>query len=225
MFCLVACEESQAITIELRKLGHTAFSCDLQECSGGFPEWHFKGSCLDIIDGNTKFKTCDGLTHNIKGSFDLVICHPPCTYLSHAGNKYLNIDKYGQKAVERYELREQAFDFAMRLYNCNCSHVAMENPKGYINTKFRKPDQTINPFQFGDSFYKRTCLWLRGLPLLLPDYQVPPPEPMYIQANGKKIFWVDSVSGKDRQKIRSKTFHGIARAMAWQYTNNFFISG
>ena len=223
MNCLVACEESQAITIELRKLGHNAFSCDLQECSGGFPEYHYKGDCIDIIDGCTSFKTCDGLTHKIIDSFDLVICHPPCTYLSFAGNRYLNIDKYGDKAIKRYELREKAFEFAMRLYNCNCQHVAMENPKGYINTKFRSPDQTINPFLFGDSYYKVTCLWLRGLPLLMADYQVPPPEPVYIQENGKKRYWVETVYGSDRAKMRSKTFKGVARAIAWQFTNNFYF--
>ena len=129
MNCLVACEESQAVTIELRKLGHNAFSCDLQDCSGGFPEWHYKGSCLDIINGHTSFKTMDGITHKINDSFDLVISHPPCTYLSHAGNKYFDIVKYGDKAIKRYELREQAFDFALQLFNCDCSHVCMENPK------------------------------------------------------------------------------------------------
>lgn len=224
MNCLVACEESQAITIELRKLGHNAFSCDIQDCSGGYPEWHYKGDCLDIINGCTSFKTCDGVNHSLPGEFDLVICHPPCTYLSFAGNKYLNIDKYGEKALQRYELREQAYNFAMQLYNCNCAHVAMENPKGYLNSVFRKPDQTINPFLFGDRCYKVTCLWLRGLPCLIPDYQVPPPEPLYYRSNGKKVHWVESlVSSSDRAKLRSKTFPGIARAMAWQFTNNFFF--
>lgn len=223
MNCLVACEESQAITIELRKLGHNAFSCDLLDCSGGYPEYHYKCDCLDIIDCCTSFKTCDGITHKISDSFDLVICHPPCTYLSFAGNKYLNIDKYGDKALLRYELREQAFEFAMRLFNCSSEHVVMENPKGYINSKFRSADQIINPFLFGDPFYKVTCLWLRGLPLLVPDYQIPAPEPLYIQDNGKKRFWVETVSGANRAYLRSKTFPGIARAMAWQFTNNFFI--
>ncbi len=223
MNILVACEESQAITIELRKLGHNAFSCDLQDCSGGFPEWHYKGDCLNIINGCTSFKTCDGLTHKINDSFDIVISHPPCTYLSFAGNKYLDVSKYGDKAILRRDLREQAFEFAMKLFNCNCEHVAMENPKGYINSKFRSPDQTINPFQFGDPFYKVTCLWLRGLPLLLPDYQIPPPEPVYIQDNGKKRYWVETVSAGNRQKIRSKTFPNVARAIAWQFTNNFYF--
>lgn len=222
MNCLVACEESQAITIELRKLGHNAFSCDLQDCSGGFPEWHIKSDCLDVINGHTSFYTSDSHYHKIIDSFDLVICHPPCTYLSFAGNKYLNVDVYGNKALERIHLREQAFEFAMRLFNCNAKHLCMENPKGYINSKFRSPDQTINPFHFGDPFYKVTCLWLRELPLLIHDYQIPPPEPVYIQENGKKRYWVDCVS-KDRQKVRSKTFPNVARAMAYQFTNNFYI--
>lgn len=223
MNCLVACEESQAITIELRKLGHYAFSCDLQDCSVGFPEWHIKGDCLAVINGHTSFDTMDGKTHKINDAFDLVICHPPCTVLSFAGNKYLSIDKYGDKAIMRLAAREKAFEFAMRLYNCSARHLCMENPKGYINSKFRSPDQTINPFQFGDPFYKITCLWLRDLPLLVPDYQIQAPDPVYIQNNGKKRYWVETVSGKDRAKLRSKTFPGIARAMAFQFTNNFYI--
>lgn len=221
--CLVACEESQAITIELRKLGHYAFSCDLQDCSGGFPEWHIKGDCLDIINGHTSFYTCDSSYHKLIDSFDLVICHPPCTYLSFAGNKYLSVEKYGDKAIKRLAAREDAFNFAMRLYNCNAKHLCMENPKGYINSKFRSPDQTINPFLFGDPFYKVTCFWLRDLPLLIPDYQVLPQPPLYIQPNGKKRYWVETVTGIDRAKIRSKTFPGVARAMAYQFTNNFYI--
>lgn len=222
MFVLVACEESQAVTVELRSLGHIAFSCDIKDCSGGFPEWHIKHNVLDLVNGGCHFFTCDGFLHYVS-NWDLIIAHPPCTYLSHAGNKYLNIDVYGEKALKRYQLREQAFEFVMQIYNADCDHICIENPKGYINTKFRKPDQTINPFDFGDSFRKRTCLWLKNLPLLIPDYAVPPPEPLYIQNNGKKRFWVDTVSGRDRQAARSKTFPGIARAMAYQFTNNFYM--
>lgn len=224
MNCLVACEESQAITIELRKLGHYAFSCDIQDCSGGHPEWHIKGDCLEVINGHTSFSDSTGRLHKITDSFDLVICHPPCTYLSFAGNKYFDISKYGEKALLRKKLRSDAFHFAMRLYHSNAKHLCMENPKGYISTFWRSPDQTINPFLFGDPFYKVTCLWLRDLPLLVPDYQVPPPEPNYIRQNGKRVFWVESVCGSScRAKIRSKTFPGVARAMAYQFTNNFFL--
>ena len=222
MFCLVACEESQAVTIELRKLGHIAFSCDIQDCSGGFPEWHIKCNVLDLVNGFCSFKTCDDLAHCVC-KWDLIIAHPPCTYLSFAGYKYLNVDKYGEKAIKRLAARESAFDFAMKIYNADCEHICIENPKGYINSKFRSPDVTINPFDFGDPYRKRTCLWLKGLPPLFPDYSVAPPEPVYIDSNGKKRFWVDTVSGSDRQKLRSKTFPGIARAMAYQFTNNFYM--
>jgi site-specific DNA-cytosine methylase len=221
MNCLVACEESQAVTIELRKLGHTAFSCDIQDCSGGYPEYHYKGDCLDIIDGCVSFKTCDGFTHKISDSFDLVICHPPCTYLSNAGIRHFNVDKYGDKALMRRQLRDLAFDFAMRLYNCNCAHVALENPVGYLNSHFRKPDQIIHPYFFGDYFCKRTCLWLRGLPLLLPDYQVIPTDVFGIQPDGKITRFTEYVHDS---RCRSRTFPGIARAMAYQFTNNFFVA-
>ena len=223
MFVLVACEESQAVTIELRKLGHIAFSCDLQDCSGGYPEWHIISNCLDLVNGFCSFSTCDGMIYCVN-RWDLIIAHPPCTFLSFAGYRYLNVDKYGDKAIKRLAAREDAFNFAMSIFNCDCDHICMENPKGYINSKFRSPDQVINPYDFGGPYRKRTCLWLKGLPPLIPDYTVLPPEPVYIDSKGKKRFWVDTVSGTNRQKLRSKTFPGIARAMAYQFTNNFYLT-
>lgn len=222
MFVLVACEESQAVCIELRKLGHIAFSCDIKECSGGHPEWHIIRNCLDLVNGFCSFVTSDGAVHCVS-RWDLIIAHPPCTYLSFAGYKYLNISKYGDKAVKRLSDRESAYNFALSIYNADCDHICIENPKGYLNSRFRSPDQTINPFDFGDPFRKRTCLWLKGLPCLIPDYQLPPPAPVYIDRNGKKRYWVDTVSSKDRQAARSKTFPGIARSMAYQFTNNFYL--
>lgn len=195
MRVLCACEESQAVTIEFRKLGHEAYSCDIQDCSGGFPEWHIKGDVLPLLSD----------------SWDLIIAFPPCTYLTNAGNRYLNVPG-------RSELRSAAVDFFMCIVNANCERIAIENPVGYMNSYYRKPDQIINPYQFGDSCRKRTCLWLKNLPLLLSDYVVPAPDPVYIQSNGKKRYWVETVSGSDRQKIRSKTFPGIAAAMAFQWS-------
>lgn len=224
MMCLVACEESQKITIQLRRLGHTAFSCDLQDCSGGFPEWHIKGDCLPLVNGFCSFCTSDGQFHCIGGKWDLIIAHPPCTYLSFAGNKYLNIDKYGDKALKRYEEREKAYQFAMNIWGADCDHLCMENPTGYINTAFRKADQVINPYEFGDSARKRTCLWFRGLPALMPDYLVDVPEPISF-SGGKPRYFTEMCSSSERQKERSKTFDGIARAMAYQYTCNFFVGG
>lgn len=222
MNCLVVCEESQRITIQLRHLGHNAFSCDIQDCSGGFPEWHIKGDCLPLLNGFCSFETADHLGHCIGSKWDLIISHPPCTYLSFAGNKYFNIEKYGQKAIERIQLREQAFEFAMNIWNCDCDHLVMENPTGYINTAFRKADQVINPFEFGDNSRKRTCLWFRGLPALVPDYVSPPPAPIAYKGN-KPRYFTEMCSTSERQKIRSITFEGIARAMAYQYTCNFYF--
>ena len=222
MNCLIACEESQKITIQLRRLGHNAFSCDLQECSGGHPEWHIKGDCLPLLNGFCSFKTCDDLGHCIGSRWDLIIGHPPCTYLSFAGNKYLNVEKYGEKAKKRYQLREQAFEFAMMIWGADCEHLCIENPTGYINSAFRKADQVINPYEFGDNDRKRTCLWFSGLPALVPDYVSPAPAPYEITPGGYKKFFVDMQHDKHRGKERSKTFDGIARAMAYQYTCNFF---
>ena len=224
MNVLVACEESQAVTIQLRALGHNAFSCDLQECSGGFPEYHIKSSCISLLNGFTDFQTSDGVIHQIPGLWDLIIAHPPCTYLSFAGNKYLS-PKFSSpdKIAERLALRQSAAEFFLAIYNAHCPHIAVENPVGYMNSAFRKPDQVIYPYYFGDSDSKRTCLWLKNLPLLVPDYVSPKPEPVYIQDNGKRRYFVETCSGIDRQKLRSKTFPGIARAMAYQWTNNFWL--
>ena len=224
MNVLVACEESQAVTIQLRSLGHTAFSCDLQECSGGFPEFHIKGSCIELLNGHTSFKTCDGMNHMILTTWDLIIAHPPCTYLSYAGNKYLS-PKFcsSDKISNRLALRSLAADFFLEIYNADCPHIAIENPVGYMNSYFRKPDQIIYPYYFGDPYSKRTCLWLKNLPLLVPDYVSPKPEPVYIQPNGKRRHFVEACHSSNRQKLRSKTFPGIARAMAYQWTNNFFV--
>lgn len=195
MRVLCACEESQVVTKEFRKLGHEAYSCDLQDCSGGFPEWHIKGDVLPLLSD----------------CWDLIIAFPPCTYLSFAGNRYLNVPG-------RYEQRLAAVDFFMSIVNAPCERIAVENPVGYMNSYYRKPDQIINPYQFGDSCRKRTCLWLKNLPLLLPDYVVSAPDPVYIQPDGKRRYWVETVSGSDRQKVRSKTFPGIAAAMAFQWS-------
>lgn len=194
MKILCACEESQAVTIQLRRLGHEAYSCDIQDCSGGFPQWHIKGDVLPLLSD----------------SWDMIIAFPPCTYLTFAGNKYLS-------QPVRLEKREAARKFFMEFVNAPCKRIAIENPVGYMNSCYRKPDQIIHPYMFGDPFMKRTCLWLKNLPLLEPDYLIERPAPVYVQENGKKRYWVDTVSS-DRQRIRSKTFPGIAAAMAFQWT-------
>lgn len=200
MKILCACEESQACTIQLRALGHEAYSCDLQECSGGFPEWHIKDDCLKYLNYG----------------WDLLLAFPPCTYLTFAGNRHL-------KQEGRTEKRLAAAEFFMQFVNAPVEHICIENPLGYMSNYYRKPDQIIHPYMFGDPQLKRTCLWLKNLPLLEPTFQLPKPEPVYIDKNGKKRYFVETCSGSDRQKTRSKTFEGIAAAMAWQFTNNFFL--
>lgn len=200
MKILCACEESQAVTIQLRNLGHEAYSCDIQECSGGHPDWHIQCDVVHLLDNN----------------WDMIIAFPPCTYLTFAGNGHL-------KQPGRIEKRLAAAEFFMKFVNAPCKHIAIENPVGYMNSFYRKPDQIIHPYMFGDPYMKRTCLWLKNLPLLEPTYYLPKPDPVYIQSNGKKRYWVETVSSSDRQKIRSKTFPGIAAAMAFQWTNNFFV--
>lgn len=164
MKVLVACEESQTVCKAFRERGHEAYSCDIQEPSGGHPEWHILGDALKAIEGG-KIVTMDGKTHEI-GKWDLLIAHPPCTYLTVAGNRWFDIKKYGNKAVKRMKDRENAIEFFMKFINAKCEHIAVENPVGVISTKYRKPDQIIQPYYFGDHARKGTCLWLKGLNLL-----------------------------------------------------------
>lgn len=187
MVCLVACEESQRTTIELRKLGHESYSCDIQDCSGGHPEWHFKQDVIPLL----------------REPWDLVIAHPPCTYLSYAANHVWN-------SPGRSELRKEAIDFFMLFVKSNIKRLAIENPLGCMSVYYRKPDQIVHPYYFGDPYKKRTCLWLRGLPKLVPTGFV---EPL-------PGCWTESIT-KDRSKQRSKTFPGLARAMAEQFTSDF----
>ena len=229
MKVLVACEESQRVCTAFRKRGHEAYSCDIIECSGGHPEWHIQGDVLPLIDGDCRFKTLDGKIHIIDGEWDLLIAHPPCTYLTVAANRYYNVERYGQKAIERIQHREEAFEFFMMFINAKCQRIAVENPIGVVSTRYRKPDQIIQPFQFGHPISKQTCLWLKGLPLLVPTNVV---EPERIHSNGKSggysgpSWYVTDENGKilswrdERTKrARSKTYPGIAEAMADQWGN------
>ena len=187
MRILVACEESQRVTIELRRLGHEAYSCDVQDCSGGHPEWHIKG---------------DALQEAYSGKYDMVLGFPPCTYLSRAGavrlfpNKVLN--------QERYQKGLKAKEFFMALYNAPVKYVALENPTPLRIFDLPKETQAIQPHEHGHPYTKRTCLWLRGLPPIQPTNIVTP-----------LGSWVAMHRNK---KTRSKTFEGIARAMATQWT-------
>lgn len=215
---LIGCEESQAVCIEFRKLGIEAFSCDTQECSGGHPEWHIKEDVLKVVN--------DG--------WDMMIGHPPCTYLSNAGIGWFNEEKYGEKAVKRKANRNEAMEFFMKLYNAPIKRICLENPVGYPNSVFRKPDQVIQPYFFGDAHKKGTCLWLKNLPKLIyckadnlfeTQTTVEPkvlaiqyrkPSKYYKGGEEKKRYFTDA--GLRNAKVRSKTFDGIAKAMAEQWS-------
>lgn len=202
MRVLVACEESQAVTIELRRLGHEAYSCDIQECSGGHPEWHLQQDVIPLL----------------AEPWDMIIAFPPCTDLAVSGARHF--------AKKRADGRQQrSIEFFMQFVNVDCPKVAIENPIGIMSSHYRKPDQIIQPYQFGDHARKSTCLWLKGLPKLIPTNIVDPGEIVmggfsvgaslnYARdENGKIIPWNDPRTAK----IRSKTFPGIARAMAEQW--------
>lgn len=245
MKVLVACEESQAVCKAFRELGHEAYSCDIQECSGGHPEWHIQDDVLKVINPKhskcknmetgeifdwmrVEFRTCDGIAHCFDGKWDLIIAHPPCTYLSVSGNRWFDVDRYGQKAIDRQRERERAAEFFMKFVNADCEHIAIENPIGYMSTHFRKPSQIIQPWMFGDNHSKSTCLWLLGLPALVPEVKDKPELEWYEWDDAKtgrhkrQPLWyykafANAKTQKERARLRSKTFPGIARAMAEQW--------
>ena len=209
-----------------RELGHEAYSCDIQEPSGGHPEWHILGDCLPLLNGRCTFTDMVGGCHEVKDRWDLIIAHPPCTYLTTTGNRWFDVDKYGEKAIERQAKREKAAFFFLRFVDAECERIAIENPVGYMNTSYRKPDCIIHPYYFGDPVSKKTCLWLRGLPPLEAT-NIVEPKKIKIEGhgsasgaawaaqdeNGKILAWNDPRTAV----IRSKTFPGIARAMAEQW--------
>ncbi|MGD2065882.1 MAG: hypothetical protein PVI43_01765 [Candidatus Bathyarchaeota archaeon] len=206
MKILVACEESQAVTIELRKLGHEAYSCDIEPCSGGHPEWHLRQDLIPILEGK----------------WDMIIAFPPCTYLTVTGNRWFNIEKYGEKALQRHKDRSIAVDFFMKIANADCDKIAIENPIGHMSSAWRKPDQIIHPYYFGDPERKSTCLWLKGLPPLEhdPKNHVEPNIITYKNGKGTDSKWhmeTMCLPKHERSKARSKTFPGIAKAMAEQW--------
>jgi hypothetical protein len=203
MKILVACEESQAVTIELRKLGHEAYSCDIEPCSGGHPEWHLQQDVTPLL----------------KQKWDMIIAFPPCTYLTVTGNRWFNTERYGNKAVQRHKDREKAIEFFMLFANADCEHIAIENPIGIMSTVYRKPDQIIQPYMFGDTERKSTCLWLKGLPKLKPTNIVEPVLYTYKDGRTDGNWHVKTIGlpARERAKARSKTFPGIAKAMAEQW--------
>ena len=219
MRVLVACEESQAVTKELRSHGHEAYSCDIIECSGGHPEWHIRWDALAIINGNCSFMTQDGEIHRIDGKWDMIIAHPPCTYMSNAGACRM-FPRKGQIDPERFAKAMEAKEFFMSFYNADCPRIAIENPVPLSVVGLPEKSQVIQPYEYGHPYTKKTYLWLKGLPKLKPTDIVQPVGP-YVCGNAeiwKKQAKKGVVYGKEKSaKHRSKTFEGWASAMAAQW--------
>ena len=210
MRVLVACEESQTVCKAFRVLGHEAYSADTQEPSGGRPEWHILGDVLPILNGRCEFETMDGKLHEIVGRWDLIIAHPPCTDLAVSGAAWF--------AAKRADGRQQAaIEFFMQFVNTDCEHIAVENPVSIMSTQYRKPDQIIQPWMFGHPEKKATCLWLKGLPPLVPTNDVSDYMKTLPKNQQERFHYLPP--SPDRAKLRSKTFPGIAKAMASQWSD------
>ena len=219
MNVLVACEESQRVCIAFRERGHNAFSCDIQEPSGGHPEWHVHGDCLKILQGG-QIVTMDGVTHDIT-KWDLLIAHPPCTFLSNAGARHLY--KGGKLQKDRYKKGMQGKAFFMAFYQANVKRLCIENPIPSRCYGLPPYTQAIQPYEYGHPYTKKTCLWLRGLPMLKPTKIIKPiatwcPSGSYSHRHNPKHRGAAG-DGNNRAKNRSKTFDGIAQAMAEQWGN------
>lgn len=207
MKVLIACEESQAVCKAFRSLGHEAYSCDIEPCSGGAPEWHIKGDVL----------------LELRKQWDMIIAFPPCTYLTNAG--MCNLTRKGatpEYVADRLAKRDDAMAFALAIYNSDCPKVAVENGVGYLSTGWRKPDQIIRPYEYGHSVNKKTCLWLKGLPKLQPTNIVYPDNKRTNLGKPVSSWYAETLRQgggnlKEVSRIRSTTFQGIADAMAEQW--------
>lgn len=203
MKILVACEESQVVTNEFRKLGHEAYSCDIETCSGGHPEWHLQQDVSPLLNNN----------------WDMIIAFPPCTHLAASGAAWFERKRKDGR-------QQQGIDFFMLFANAKCSRIAIESPVGIMSTVWRKPDQIIHPYQFGEPFSKKTCLWLKGLPNLTPTNIVGKGEQVkYSSGRSMPKWYADALKlpPKERARLRSKTFQGIANAMAEQWGKQMTI--
>ncbi len=201
MKILIACEESQSVTIAFRELGHEAYSCDIEPCSGGHPEWHIQDDVFNIINDD----------------WDMMIAFPPCTHLASSGARWF-------KEKREDGRQQQGIDFFMALANAPIERIAIENPVGIMSTIWRKPDQIIQPWQFGDCATKRTCLWLKNLPKLVPTDIVDPGERTFYSSGKNLPKWYADIknhgySKEQVSKLRSKMFLGIAQSMASQWGN------
>lgn len=233
MNILLACEESQRVCEAFRKKGHNAFSCDIIDYSGGHPEWHIKEDVLPLLNGFCKFTTCDGTVHELSEKWDMIIAFPPCTHLAVSGA--MHFEKKRADGRQR-----EGIEFFCQFLNADCDKIIIENPVGiiggdYIKKHFpdlcekydlpKKPTQAIQPWMFGDNFNKKTCLWIKGVKPLKPLVTVEPPLEYFewTDKTGKKkrqpkwYYEALSLPPAERAKVRSKTFPGIANAMAEQW--------
>lgn len=216
MKVLIACEESQVVCTSFREKGHEAYSCDIQECSGGHPEWHIKGDAIPLINGICSFFTMDGTSHRIDGKWDMLIAHPPCTYLSNAGACRLYPTK-GYLDEDRYKKGLSAKVFFMKFLEADCEKICIENPVHSRIFEMPKWTQEIQPYQFGHPYSKKTRLWLKGLPPLIPTKMIEKYEPFIPSGTGRKKREKYGAKIKHDGTARSKTFLGIGTAMAEQW--------
>lgn len=220
MNVLIACEESQEVCKAFRERGHTAFSCDIQGCSGGHPEWHIMGDALPLLNGYRLFWTMDGAEHDdvLNDPWDLIIAHPPCTYLSNAGARWLWAGHELNEA--RYAQGLAAKEFFMKFYNAECDRIAIENPVPSSIYNLPEYTQFVQPYEYGHPYSKKTCLWLKNLPPLTPTEIIADHKPFvssgsYSKTHNPKYKGTSRKGGSARS--RSKTFSGIAKAMAEQW--------
>lgn len=217
-FILVACEESQRVCAEFRKLGFIAFSCDIKPESGGHPEWHIQQDVIPLLKGFCTFETNDGSIHIFNRKWDLIIAHPPCTRLCNSGQRWRFFGSDEQRKRKEYETLE-AIAFFMTFVHANCDHIAIENPIGIMSNIYRKPDCIYNPYDFAsETECKKTCLWLKGLPPLKPTQTLPPEQRTQniwkAHFNGKTYSW----NSPETARLRSQTPVGVAKAMAAQWS-------
>lgn len=215
---LVACEESQRVTAAFRARGWEAYSCDIQEPSGGHPEWHIMGDCLPLLNGGCTFRTMDGAEHHIDGRWDMIIGHPPCTYLTNASAVRMRVN--GEIVAERYAKAMEAKDFFMKILAAECDCIAVENPTPLKLVGLPPYTQAIQPWQFGHPYTKRTCLWLKGVPNLVPTDIITEGITPWVNGGCKDAHGnYRRVQGRRERdpKNRAKTFEGIANAMAEQW--------
>lgn len=234
MNILIACEESQRVCKAFRDKGHIAYSCDIIDASGGFPEWHIKQDVLPLLNGNCTFTTCDGVEHSISGKWDMIIAFPPCTHLATSGARH-----FEQKRADGRQA--EGIEFFAQFLTADCEKIVIENPVGIISGEYikkhfpelcakynlpQKPTQIIQPWNFGDNFNKKTCFWIKGLQPLKLLYTTEPKDLEFVEwidKNGQKkrqpkwYYEALKLSPAERAKVRSKTFQGVADAMANQW--------